>query len=106
MFILAVGMLSRAAVGPAERLLNMLGDRKQCAAIYALAFAINLVLCLLLIPQLGIEGAAIATSTALVGRIDPALPHRQAAGRFPRIHFGWRRAIIRHSGAGRRPDPE
>ncbi len=66
MFILAVGLLSRAAVGPAERLLNMLGVRKQCAAIYAAAFVINLVLCLLLIPPLGVEGAAIATATALV----------------------------------------
>src|SRR6185437_15061435 len=45
MFILAIGMLSRAAVGPAERLLNMLGERKQCAFIYATAFAINLMLC-------------------------------------------------------------
>ena len=66
MFILAVGMLARAAVGPAERLLNMLGERKQCALIYAAAFAINLVLCVLLIPHLGIEGAAVATSSALV----------------------------------------
>ena len=65
MFILAVGMLSRAAVGPAERLLNMLGERKQCAAVYAGAFAINLGLCLLLIPHFGIEGAAVATSSAL-----------------------------------------
>jgi len=66
MFILAAGMLARAAVGPAERLLNMLGERKQCAAVYAIAFTINLVLCVLLIPRLGIEGAAVATSTALV----------------------------------------
>ncbi|HEX5213726.1 MAG TPA: lipopolysaccharide biosynthesis protein [Pseudolabrys sp.] len=66
MLILAVGMLGRAAVGPAERLLNMLGERKPCALIYAAAFAINLVLCVLLIPHLGIEGAAVATSTALV----------------------------------------
>src|ERR1700688_434584 len=66
MFILAGRMLSRAAVGPAERLLNMLGERKQCAAIYACAFAINLVLCVILIPRIGIEGAAISTSTALV----------------------------------------
>jgi O-antigen/teichoic acid export membrane protein len=66
MFILAVGMLARAAVGPAERLLNMLGERKQCAGVYAIAFAVNLVLCVLLIPRVGIEGAAIATSTALV----------------------------------------
>lgn len=66
MFILAIGMLSRAAVGPAERLLNMLGERKQCAFIYATAFAINLVLCMVLIPRIGIEGAAVATSSALV----------------------------------------
>jgi O-antigen/teichoic acid export membrane protein len=66
MFILAVGMLARAAVGPAERLLNMLGERKQCAFIYAGAFAINFVLCVILIPRVGIEGAALATSTAIV----------------------------------------
>jgi O-antigen/teichoic acid export membrane protein len=66
MFILAVGMLARAAVGPAERLLNMLGKRKQCAFIYAAAFAINLVLCLILIPRIGIEGAGASTSSALV----------------------------------------
>ena len=66
MFILAVGMLARAAVGPAERLLNMLGERKQCAFIYAGAFAINLVLCVIMIPRIGIEGAAISTSSALV----------------------------------------
>jgi O-antigen/teichoic acid export membrane protein len=66
MFILAVGMLSRAAVGPAERLLNMLGVRKQCAAIYAGAFAINIALCAILIPRFGIEGAAVATTTALI----------------------------------------
>jgi O-antigen/teichoic acid export membrane protein len=66
MFILAVGMLTRAAVGPAERLLNMLGERKECAAIYAGAFAINLALCVILIPRIGIEGAGVATSAAIV----------------------------------------
>ncbi|HEY7998386.1 MAG TPA: lipopolysaccharide biosynthesis protein, partial [Pseudolabrys sp.] len=66
MFILAIGMLARAAVGPAERLLNMLGERRQCALIYAAAFAINLMLCVVLIPRIGIEGAATATSSALV----------------------------------------
>jgi len=66
MFILAIGLLARAAVGPAERLLNMMSERKQCALVYAAAFAINLILCVILIPQLGIEGAAVATSTALV----------------------------------------
>jgi O-antigen/teichoic acid export membrane protein len=66
MFILAVGILARAAVGPAERLLNMLGERKHCAIVYAVAFAINLVLCVILIPRIGIEGAAVATSTAIM----------------------------------------
>ncbi len=66
MFILAVGMMARATVGPAERLLNMLGERKQCAAIYALAFAVNLALCFVLIPRLGVEGAAVSTATAII----------------------------------------
>ena len=43
----------------------MLGERKQCAAVYAGAFAINLGLCLLLIPHFDIEGVAVATSSAL-----------------------------------------
>lgn len=66
MFILAVGMLARAAVGPAERLLNMLGERTPCALTYAGAFAVNLGLCIVLIPGFGIEGAAMATSAAIV----------------------------------------
>lgn len=65
MLILAFGMLARASVGPAERLLNMLGDRKPCALIYLLAFTLNLALCIALIPRFGIEGAAMATSAAL-----------------------------------------
>jgi O-antigen/teichoic acid export membrane protein len=66
MFIIAVGLLARASVGPAERLLNMLGERRSCALIYASAFAIDLGLCIGLIPWLGIAGAAIASSVALV----------------------------------------
>ena len=66
MFILAVGLLARAAVGPAERLLNMLGERRACAQIYASSFAVNLALCVILIPRLGMTGAAIASAAALV----------------------------------------
>jgi O-antigen/teichoic acid export membrane protein len=64
--IVSVGLVARAAVGPAERLLNMIGQQKICAAIYATAFAVNLALCLLLIPHLGLTGAAIATASAIV----------------------------------------
>jgi O-antigen/teichoic acid export membrane protein len=66
MFIIAIGLLARAAVGPAERLLNMLGERRSCALVYAGSFFIDLVLCLALIPWLGIAGAAIANAVALV----------------------------------------
>ena len=34
MFIIAIGLLARASVGPAERLLNMLGERRACALVY------------------------------------------------------------------------
>ena len=91
MFILAVGMLARAAVGPAERLLNMLGERKQCATIYAIAFAINLGGCVLLIPRFGIEGAAIATSIRARRRVDHALRGDAAPARPPRLHPAPRR---------------
>jgi O-antigen/teichoic acid export membrane protein len=66
MFIIAIGLLARAAVGPAERLLNMLGERRSCALVYAASFFIDLALCLALIPWLGIAGAAIANAVALV----------------------------------------
>lgn len=65
MFLLAIGLMSRAAVGPVERLLNMLGHQNICASVYAAAFAVNLVLCLALVPSFGGAGAAISTSVAL-----------------------------------------
>jgi O-antigen/teichoic acid export membrane protein len=66
MFILAIGLLARAAIGPIERLLNMLGQQRMCALVYGAAFAINFIGCLALIPRFGTAGAAIATSLALV----------------------------------------
>jgi O-antigen/teichoic acid export membrane protein len=65
MFIAAIGLVVRSAIGPVERLLNMLGHQHICALAYALAFAMNLVLCLALIPRFGGHGAAAATSLAL-----------------------------------------
>lgn len=66
MLILSVGLMARAAVGPAERLLNMLNQQRICAAIYATAFAVNLSLCVALVPAHGGTGAALATSVAIV----------------------------------------
>lgn len=66
MFVAAIGLIVRSAIGPAERLLNMLGHQNMCALAYALAFLVNLVLCILLVPRFGGYGAAAATSIALV----------------------------------------
>jgi O-antigen/teichoic acid export membrane protein len=66
MFLLAIGLMARASVGPSERLLSMLGEQRACAIAYACAFAFNLAACLLLIPSFGAVGAAVATSLALI----------------------------------------
>lgn len=66
MFVLAIGLMARASVGPVERLLNMVGEQKLCAAVYAGTFAINLALCFILIPRIGPMGAAAATAAAMV----------------------------------------
>lgn len=64
MAILAIGQLARASIGPAERLLNMLGQQRICAFAYAAAFTFNIVGCLLLAPAYGGIGAASATAGA------------------------------------------
>jgi O-antigen/teichoic acid export membrane protein len=64
--VLSIGLIARASVGPAERLLNMIGEQSACAFIYACAFVTNLVLCLVLIPRFGILGAACSTAAAIV----------------------------------------
>jgi O-antigen/teichoic acid export membrane protein len=66
MFVLAIGFMARAAIGPGERFLNMLGEQKICAAIVALAFAVNLAVGLALIPSFGMMGAAISTTAAFL----------------------------------------
>ena len=66
MFILAVGPLARATVGPVERLLNMVGEQRACAKVYGVAFAVNIGLCIVLIPLFGVAGAAIALSSAMI----------------------------------------
>ena len=66
MFILVLGFLGRAAMGPSEFILNMLGQQKICAIIIASMAVLNIGLNVLLVPRLGIIGAAIATATVLV----------------------------------------
>lgn len=65
MCILVVGFLCRAAAGPSDYLLNMLGEQVICAKILLLAAVASIVLNIVLVPIYGLVGAAIATSTAL-----------------------------------------
>ena len=64
LFIFSLGLLIRAAIGPGERFLNMLGEQRACAVAAGTAFVVNLVLCYALIPLFGIAGAAMATTVA------------------------------------------
>lgn len=66
LFVLIIGVIARASVGPTESLLNMSGNQNVCAALYAVALGINVVLNILLIPRFGLVGAAIATAIAMV----------------------------------------
>jgi len=66
MLILVVGFLFRSSMGPAEFLLNMLGQQKLCAIVLATMAILNVALNFALVPTFGLLGAATATSVSLV----------------------------------------
>jgi O-antigen/teichoic acid export membrane protein len=66
MFILVIGFLFRSAMGPAEFLLNMLGEQKLCATVLFSAALLNIALNLALVPTYGMIGAATATALSLI----------------------------------------
>ncbi len=66
LFILIIGVIARASVGPAESLLNMSGKQNICALLYAATLAVNVILNLVLIPQFGLTGAAVSTAVAML----------------------------------------
>jgi O-antigen/teichoic acid export membrane protein len=86
--VLAFGLLARASVGPAERLLNMLDQQRACALVYATALAVNVTLCLILVPHFGLMGAAIGTASALIA--ESALLFAVARKRLCLHIFIWR----------------
>ena len=65
MIILFFGILAKALIGPGEVLLTMAGKQRVCMYVYAGALASNLALNITLIPIFGIEGAALATASAM-----------------------------------------
>jgi len=88
MAILAVGLMARASVGPAERLLNMLGQQRICAVAYAAAFTVNLVGSLVLAPTYGATGVACATAAAFV--VESSLLFVIARRKLGLTMFVWR----------------
>jgi O-antigen/teichoic acid export membrane protein len=55
----------RSAMGPAEYLLNMLGEQKICATVLFGAALANIALNFILVPRFGLVGAASATAMSL-----------------------------------------
>ena len=66
MLVLVLGFLFRAAMGPSEFLLNMLGQQKACAAVIAAMALLNILLQCIAVPGWGTIGAASATATCLI----------------------------------------
>jgi O-antigen/teichoic acid export membrane protein len=66
LFILIIGVIARASVGPAESLLNMSGKQNICALLYAVTLAVNVGLNLVLIPRFGLMGAAFSTAFSML----------------------------------------
>ena len=96
MFILAIGMLARASIGPGERFLNDAGRAEASARwLPRCAFAVNLGLCLMLMPRYGVDGRRDAIDDRLRARIDPDVVVAQAQARIshlrvpPPAHLAW-----------------
>ena len=65
LFLLVLGVVARAAVGPCESLLTMTGNQNICAFVYALTLALNIGLNVALIPHFHLWGAAMSTAFAM-----------------------------------------
>jgi len=63
--IIALGQLVNAGIGPVGFLLNMTGHERDTARGVAIAAGCNVILNLILIPPLGMNGAALATALTL-----------------------------------------
>ena len=68
LFILLLAPLSVALVGPAEALFSLTGGEKQSFISFLIALVTNIILNIILIPMMGILGAAIATAASQILR--------------------------------------
>jgi O-antigen/teichoic acid export membrane protein len=63
---LLLGVVTRAAIGPAEALLTMSGNQNVCATVFGATLAVNVGLSIMLIPLFGLWGAAVATTISML----------------------------------------
>lgn len=63
--VLALGIVIRASIGPAESLLAMAGQQNAAVIVLAVTLVANIVLNFTLIPQFGLHGAAFATLASM-----------------------------------------
>ncbi|WJR69361.1 lipopolysaccharide biosynthesis protein [Neorhizobium sp. CSC1952] len=73
MAILFAGILAKSLVGPGEVLLSMAGHQNLCVLLYAATLAASIGLYVVLIPRLGLTGAALATAAGMM--IEAVLLH-------------------------------
>ncbi|CAM5609156.1 hypothetical protein ATER59S_05644 [Aquamicrobium terrae] len=66
LFVLVLGVVARAAVGPCESLLTMTGNQNICAGVYAMTLALNIGLNVVLIPHFHLWGTALSTALAMM----------------------------------------
>ncbi|WP_372425605.1 lipopolysaccharide biosynthesis protein [Salinarimonas chemoclinalis] len=66
MAIVAAGAVVLAAVGPAERVLNMIGAERACAVVYVVTAVVATALAFTLAPAYGVLGAASALALTMV----------------------------------------
>ena len=66
LFVLVIGVLLRASVGPAESLLNMSGNERISAVALGATLFVSIGLAVTLIPAFGLMGAAFSVTAAMI----------------------------------------
>jgi O-antigen/teichoic acid export membrane protein len=66
LFVFSIGVVARSSVGPADRLLGLLGHQKLLAKIVAATLALTVILLALFVPHYGVFGAAGSMSASMI----------------------------------------
>lgn len=65
LYVLLIGVVIRASIGPAEAMLTMANAQSTAAWLYGAVFVVNIALNFALIPVMGLMGAALATALSM-----------------------------------------